>query len=406
MTVTLSDDPERKLVIPITTTGQGGATSTDYSVPTSVMFNAGETSNAITFTATQDSEDDDGESVLLAFGTILPDRVIRGSVSTTTVSITDDDTAGVTVMPTALTIEEGATSTYTVVLDSEPVGQVTVTISGHTGTDVLLNTTTLTFSSESWDTPQTVTAEQDGDAEDDIPVTLMHTVASTDQDYDEASVSSATVSITDDDDPVVSVSIESAANAVAEGATTTVTVTLSADPEREVVIPLTATGQGGATSTDYSGVPADVTFPSGETEKSFVFGATQDDDDDDGESVVLGFGTLPGRVSEGTPDQATVSITDDDDPVVSVSIESAADTVAEGATTTVTVTLSADPEREVVIPLTKANQDGATSTGLLRRSGERDVREWGDREELRVRRYARQRGRRRGERGGRLRYSA
>ena len=253
VTVTLSDDPERKLVIPITTTGQGGATSTDYSVPTSVMFNAGETSNAITFTATQDSEDDDGESVLLAFGTILPDRVIRGSVSTTTVSTTDDDTAGVTVMPTALTIEEGATSTYTVVLDSEPVGQVTVTISGHTGTDVLLNTTTLTFSSESWDTPQTVTAEQDGDAEDDIPVTLMHTVASTDQDYDEASVSSATVSITDDDDPVVSVSIESAANAVAEGATTTVTVTLSADPEREVVIPLTATGQGGATSTDYSG---------------------------------------------------------------------------------------------------------------------------------------------------------
>ena len=38
----------------------------------------------------------------------------------------------------------------------------------------------------------------------------------------------------------------------------TVTVTLNADPERPVVIPLTATPQGGATSADYSGVPATV----------------------------------------------------------------------------------------------------------------------------------------------------
>ena len=76
---------------------------------------------------------------------------------------------------------------------------------------------------------------------------------------------------------------------------------MSADPERSVTIPVTATGQGGATTADYSGVPASLTFNSGETEKSFTFNATDDSVDDDGESVLLGFGTLPTGVSAGTP---------------------------------------------------------------------------------------------------------
>ena len=36
-------------------------------------------------------------------------------------------------------------------------------------------------------------------------------------------------------------------------------------------------------------------------------------------------------------------------------------TVAEGSTVIVTVTLNADPERTVTIPITKANQGGASN---------------------------------------------
>ena len=44
-----------------------------------------------------------------------------------------------------------------------------------------------------------------------------------------------------------------------------------------------------------------MTFDTGQTERTFTFSATQDPDDDDGESVLLGFGTLlPDRVSAGT----------------------------------------------------------------------------------------------------------
>ena len=66
-------------------------------------------------------------------------------------------------------------------------------------------------------------------------------------------------------------------------------------------------------------MPESVTFESGETEQSFTFSAEADDVDDDGESVKLGFGTLPAGVTSGATAESTVSITDDDDPQVTVS---------------------------------------------------------------------------------------
>ena len=107
-------------------------------------------------------------------------------------------------------------------------------------------------------------------------------------------IDEAAVAIADDDDPQVTVSFEQSTYSVAEGGTVEVTVTLNKDPERTVSIPLTSTTeQSGASASDYSGVPASLTFNSGDTEKSFTFSATADAVDDDGESVKLAFGNLP-----------------------------------------------------------------------------------------------------------------
>ena len=93
-------------------------------------------------------------------------------------------------------------------------------------------------------------------------------------------------------------------------------VVLSADPEREVSIPLVRTHRGGASEADYSGVPERLTFSSGATTRTFEFAATDDGEEDFGESVVLGFGRLPAGVSGGG--SATVSIQDDDTPPMAV----------------------------------------------------------------------------------------
>ena len=363
VTVTLSADPERTVVIPITHTPQDGADSpADYSgVPPSVTFNTGQMSQTITFEAIQDDVDYDGESVLLGFGT-LPPAVSLGTTTQATVSITDDDGAGVSVSESSLTIAEGSSGTYTIVLDSQPTADVTVTINDPSNTDVTAEPASLTFSSTDWSSPKTVTvnAAQDADAEGET-ATVTHTVTSTDSSYSAASANSVAVMVTDDEVPVT-VQFGATTYEVVEGETVTVAVTLSADPERTVVIPITHTPQSGADSpADYSGVPPSVTFNTGQMSQTITFTAAQDEVDDDGESVLLGFGTLPPAVSLGTTTQATVTITDDDGPQVTVMFGEATYTVAEGGTQSVTVALSADPERTVVIPLTHTPQGGATS---------------------------------------------
>ena len=101
--VQLSADPERRVTIPLTTANQSGASDSDHSgVPASVVFRSGDTEKSFTFTAVQDTVDDDGESVKLAFGT-LPTSVTAGSADETVVSITDDDDPTVNVR-----FEEGA----------------------------------------------------------------------------------------------------------------------------------------------------------------------------------------------------------------------------------------------------------------------------------------------------------
>ena len=206
------------------------------------------------------------------------------------------------------------------------------------------------------------------------------------------SVPETTVSINDDDVPAVEVRFEHSSYDVAESddASTvdkrenevTVKVTLSADPERTVTIPLSTANQGGASDSDYSGVPANVTFNSGETEKSFTFTATQDSVDDDGESVDLTFGTLPGGVSAGLVPKTVVSITDDDVPSVTVSFGSATYPVDEGDTVTVT----GHPERGPGADGHHSFEHGEPGWGiglrLLRRSRQRHLQLRRNREEL------------------------
>ena len=389
VTVTLSADPERTVVIPIEKINQG-ATTADYSgVPQNVTFDSGETSKSFTFTATHDTVVDDGESVNLSFGATLPTGVTAGTPATSTVTITDDDVPSVTVSfgSDAYTVAESDDSDTTDV--TENTVEVTLTLSADPERTVVIpiektnqgGATTADYSGvpqnvtfDSGDTSKsfTFTAETDT-VDDDGESVKLSFGASLPDGVSAGTTDEATVTITDDDVPSVTVSFGSAAYTVAESDdsdttnvtenTVEVTLTLSADPERTVVIPIEKINQGGVTTADYTGVPQNVTFDSGDTSESFTFTAAHDTDDDDGESVRLSFGaTLPTGMSAVTPATSTVTITDDDVPSVTVSFGAASYTVTEGSSRTVTVSLDADPERTVVIPIEAANEGGASDS--------------------------------------------
>ena len=146
------------------------------------------------------------------------------------------------------------------------------------------------------------------------------------------------------------VSIAPMTTTVAEGGSVEVTVTLSAALASDVTVPISHPGTGTATDgTDYSGVPADVTFVAGDVQEKFTLSAIDDGAADSSETVIIGFGTLPSGVTAGTPNTATITITDSG---ATVSITPATATVAEGATQVVTVTLSASFTTPKTIPLT------------------------------------------------------
>ena len=74
---------------------------------------------------------------------------------TVTVEVRGTGSKGVAVSPRSLTIEEGESETYTMVLTVEPSDDVTISISGAEG-DVRINRSSLRFTTRNWNIPQAV----------------------------------------------------------------------------------------------------------------------------------------------------------------------------------------------------------------------------------------------------------
>ena len=172
------------------------------------------------------------------------------------VTVTDDDAAAIVLSKTGLSVTEGdaAGTSYTLRQATEPTGEVTVTVSGHAGTDLTLDKTTLTFTVDNWATAQMVTVEagHDDDGAADT-ATLTHTASGGDY----ASVSNTLpVSITDDD--IADVTIEPTALSVVAGRSNEYTVVQATEPTGEVTVTIS-----GHASTDVTLDKTTLTFTVG-----------------------------------------------------------------------------------------------------------------------------------------------
>ena len=297
------------VTLPITVTDNGSATEADYSgIPENLVFAPGEASKTFTVTVFDDTEDDDDESITLSFG---EENHIRPGVDdqTATIILTDDDDPFVTVKfgQDSQGVGEGETVNVTIRLSADPERTVTISITstGQSGAGSGDYSVPASVTFNEGDTEKTIAfmATEDEEDDDDESVKLSFG-SSLPARVSEGTRTETTLNIGDDDDPTVTVTFGQTAYTVGEGATQQVSVTVSADPERTIIIPITTTLQGTASAADYSGVLPSVTFTDG-TSQTFTFEATQDLIDDDGESVKLGFGTMPDpRVSAPANERA------------------------------------------------------------------------------------------------------
>ncbi len=234
-----------------------------------------------------------------------------GNSRVASVRILNHDEPGIEVSATALTVPEGDSRTYTVVLRSQPAGPVTVTPSVAGSADVTVSGA-LTFTAQNWNRAQTVTvsAAQDADAANDA-ATVSHAVSG--GDYSSVTAPDVEVTVEDQGSASADVVLSVSPGTVDEdgGATTvTVTGTLVGAPRTSNTAVTVSVSAGTASIGDFAAVPDfTLAIPAGRTSGTATFMLTPVDDSiDEPDETIVVEGTSPGL--EVTA--ATVSIANED----------------------------------------------------------------------------------------------
>ena len=291
---------------------------------------AGETKSTGTVTLTAIDNDVDAADLEVAVSAAASGGNGIGNPASQTLTITDDDTRGVTVNPTALTMRESDDpqtdsvkeheGAYTVVLTSRPTASVVIDLSAGDSPPVTLDKTRLTFAPADWSKAQTVTVTAVDDAidnaDDKRTASIAHTITAGSGDYASVTVAPVAVTVTDDDAPILSINAPSVAEGDSGTANLDFIVTLSRAGARPVTVICADAGTGTATSiTDYDAIPlATLTFEPGETEKTVRVAVRGDTADEEDETVLM---RLSKPVNAVFSDGATMldgigTITDDD----------------------------------------------------------------------------------------------
>ncbi|MCY4584144.1 MAG: cadherin domain-containing protein, partial [Chloroflexi bacterium] len=238
-------------------------------------------------------------------------------VDGTSLTITDDDERGVAVSAASLTVPEGRSSTYTLVLESEPTGPVAVTPSVGGDAGVTLSPPSLSFTADNWNEPQTVTVEAAGDEDtEDGTASVTHSVSGAD--YDAEPAASVELTVTDSGNPSTRVLLSVDMGSIAEAAgATDVEVTAQLDrgsleEETQVSVSVGAATDTAVAGTDYAAVDdLTVIIPASEVLATAIFTLEPTDDSlTEPDEAITVSGSLDG--SDLSVTATTITIRDDD----------------------------------------------------------------------------------------------
>ena len=338
---------------------------------------AGATTSTGTVTVTANGNDvdtADKEVTVWVWAVAAGGRSLVGRSSEVTLTLTDDDTAGISVSPRSglQTTESGGTDTFTVKLDSKPTGDVWLGVDlRHTDWDEgAVSPRGLTFTPSDWSTAQTVTLTGVDDSPPVLDGHQRYTVKVTVNESRTADAKYLTLSVVNVDatnrDNEAGFDIgEVSGQATEAGGIATFPVALVARPSTTVTVRVYSWDQGEGTAS-----PSSLTFaPSAWNAKQTVRVTGKDDDIDDG-TVAWGVALDPsgGNYWRVANDSVRVSTTDDDGPpgvVLSLSPTSVAES---GGISTVTATLSHPSSAATtltVAPVAGAYAAGADATIVI-----------------------------------------
>ena len=317
-----------------------------------LSFAVGDTSKTYTVATVADSVDEASGAVKVTVGTGTGYTV--GTPSSASVTVNDDDDAGVRVSSPTLSVKAGETATYTLVLDSKPTANVTVTPTS-ADSDKATVSGAAEFTPGNWNEAKTITVT--GVAVGSVRVT--HAASSTDTGY-LASLSIDPVTVTVN--PSTRTYALTSSVTAGEGANAELTVTLGeAAPTGGLALSVAYDYSGGdATAADTGATPSTLTLAVNETTATLTIPLASDDLVEGDETFTASISTSVSgwNVASSGGDSATVTITDDDAPAAKVAF-------GRDAAGTARYTASVGEEAAggaVDVPVTVSHLPGASTT--------------------------------------------
>ncbi len=346
-------------------TGTADATDFTGTIPTQITIPNGTTTGQVTLTVANDFIDEGDETATLSISNPSA-GIVLGTSSSTSFTITDDDTASFTVNPISglNTTEAGGTATFEVSLNTQPTADVTLNLASDNPAEGTANIPSLTFTAANWNTPQTVTVTGVDDAvnDGDIPYNIVTAAAvSTDSKYNGLNPNDVAVTNLDNDTAGITISPISG-NTTEAGGTATFTVVLNSQPTADVTVNFASSNPAEGTV-----IPA-VTFTAANWNIAQTVMLTGVDDvGDDGDisyNITTSISSTDSKYSALNPADVTVTNIDNDlaNDTAGVAISAASINLAEGgAAGSYNIVLTSAPTAPVSINFNTGSQVNAIS---------------------------------------------
>ncbi len=373
-TVVLQSQPTAEVTVPVTSSdGTEGTVSPTKLVFTRENYAAPQT---VTVKGVDDKMADGNQPYRInTEPAVSGDGMYNGmNAPNVEVSNLDDDSPGIIVQPNPatnqlLTRENGAMATFTVVLQSQPKGDVTIGLSSTDAGEGTVTPASLKFTKDNWNGPQTVTVkgvdDPDADGDQTFRVAIAPAASPDDAQYNGMDALDMVVKNADDDSPgvILEPAPPTLLTTTEKGGMATFTIKLKSRPAADVSMALSS-----SRTTEGTVSPDMVTFTAANwAAPQTVTVKGVNDDRADGSQiyrVLIGATTSnDAKYKNIDPPDQTVMNVDDDSPGITLTPAMGPLTTTEkGGQATFTIVLNSQPTADVSLGLHSTRTGEGTVT--------------------------------------------
>ena len=320
--------------------------NTDYAgLSGSLTIPSGSTTASLAIDPVDDSIVEGDETVELTLvGIASGPGVVTGSPRTLTIS--DNDNASISIAAVQNGAEPSTAGLFRVTSNSSAHSGIAVSysISGTVSAGDYSDTGSgsVTITGGNTDATISISIIDDAIIEDNETLTVTLTGV-TSGDATIGSTDNASITVTSDDNVTVSMAGD---NATQEAASAVGNLHVELDNASTIPITVNYSVSGTATSgTDFTALSGSVTLPANTTSQVIPISIINDSAYEDNETVIVTIDSLTGPATLGSPDNATLTITNDDN--VSLSIASTSNANEDGTTGLFTFSLTEDVTEDI-----------------------------------------------------------